>query len=140
MIFSFYINAEKFSDYTEVAEPEYSIAYEVWSLLRFDDNDVVIVENGKYKVIDREQITYLTVKNSKFDGKIYIYDKNTNKRKSEYSFKNGIADGKWTEYDKNEKPATIDYIKDYYIMKREIYVNGKLVVTKTFKDGLYMMP
>ena len=44
------------------------------------------------------------------------------------------------EYDKNEKPVSIDYLKNDYIMKRENFVNGKLIITKTFKDGLYRLP
>ena len=95
---------------------------------------------GKYKVVDNNSVTYLTIKNSEFHGKIYIYDKESNRLLSESGFKNGIADGKWIEYDKNERPVSIDYLKNDYIMKRENFVNGKLIITKTFKDGLYRLP
>ena len=142
IIFSFCINAEKFSDYTEVSEPEYTLMYETNGFYSVDKANETLneVEKGKYKFIDGALITYLSIKDAKFHGKFYVYERETNKLLSEFSFKNGIADGKWTEYDKNGKPALIDYLKDDYIMKREIFVNGKLVITKVFKDGLYRLP
>ena len=142
LIFSFYLNAEKFSDYVEVSEPEYTLIYEANGLYTYDEaGDILrVVENGKYKVVDGGLITYLTIKDAKFHGKIYSYNKDTDKLMYEYSFKNGKADGKWITYDKNEKPASIDYLKNDYIMKREIFVNGKLIITKTFKDRPYILP
>ena len=142
IFFGFCLNAENFSDYKEVSEPEYLLIYEANGLVLQDDNNGISgeVENGNYKFIDHAQIVYLTMKNSVFDGKIYVYDKKTNKRLSVYSFKNGIEDGKWIEYDKNEKPASINYIKNGLIMKRETYVNGQLVLTRTFKDGIAVNP
>ena len=142
IVFSFSINAEKFSGYIEVSEPEYVLIYETNGLYTSDETNGILetAEDGKYKVVDNNMITYLTIKNSKFHGKIYIYDKESSRLLSESGFKNGIADGKWIEYDKNEKPISIDYLKNDYIMKREIFVNGKLVITRTFKDGLYRLP
>ena len=142
IIFSFCINAEKFSEYTEVSESEYILVYETNGFYSFDAVNGIWneVENGKYKFVDGSLITYLSIKDGKFHGIFYVYTRDTNKLLSEFGFKNGIADGKWMEYDKNEKPALIDYLKNDYIMKREIFVNGKLVITKTFKDGLYRLP
>lgn len=142
IILSFYLNAEKFSDYTEVFEPEYTIIYELNSLFKnVQENDLINkAEDGKYKVIHKVNITYLTIKNTVFDGKIYIYDKNTKKLTAEYNFKNGTEDGKQTEYDDNEKPAIIDYIKKGFIIKREIFVNGELTVTKVFKEKIPVRP
>ncbi|MCP1224970.1 hypothetical protein [Sebaldella sp. S0638] len=142
IFFGFCINAENFLSYKEVSEPEYLLIYEANGLFLQDDNKgiSVEVENGNYKFVDNAQIVYLTMKNSVFDGKIYVYDKKTNKRLSVYSFKNGVEDGKWIEYDKNEKPASIDYIKNGLIMKRETYVNGQLVLTRTFKNGITVNP
>ena len=142
IIFSFCINAEKFSDYAEVSEPEYTLIYETNGLYSADKVNETWneAENGKYKFVDGALITYLSIKDRKFHGKFYVYERETNKLLSEFNFKNGIADGKWTEYDKNGKPALIDYLKEDYIMKREIFVNGKLVITKVFKGGLYRLP
>ena len=142
IVFSFFLNAEKFTDYLEVSEPEYVLIYETNGLYTFDEANGILnkVEDGKYKVVDNNSVTYLTIKNSEFHGKIYIYDKESNRLLSESGFKNGKADGKWIEYDKNERPVSIDYLKNDYIMKRENFVNGKLIITKTFKDGLYRLP
>ncbi len=142
IVFSFCLNAEKFVDYIEISEPEYALIYETNGLYTLDEMNGMLekAKDGKYKFIDNSTITYLTIKNSEFHGKIYIYDKENNRLLSEFEFKKGIADGKWVEYDKNEKPASIDHLKNDYIMKREIFVNGKLVITKTFKAGLYRLP
>ena len=142
IILGFCINAEKFSDYIEVSEPEYVLIYEAGGLyIVNEDNDVLTkVEDGRYKVVDEAQITYLTIKDSVFNGKIYVYDKKNNRIISEYNFKNGVEDGKWIEYDKNEKPASINYIKNGFTIKRETFVNGKLIITKTFKEGIPVNP
>lgn len=142
IIFSFCINAGKFSGYTEVSEPEYTLIYETNGFYSVDTVNKIWneVENGKYKFIDGSLITYLSIKDGKFHGKFYVYERKTDKLLSEFTFKNGIADGKWIEYDKNGKPALIDYLKNDYIMKREIFVNGELIITKIFKDGFYRLP
>ena len=51
IIFSFCINAEKFSEYTEVSESEYILVYETNGFYLFDAVNGIWnkVENGKYK-------------------------------------------------------------------------------------------
>ena len=142
IIFGLCASADKLSGYTEVSEPEYVLIYETKGLYTINNDNGVLtqIENGKYKFTDEMSVTYLTIKDSAFNGKFYVYDRKTNSIKYEYSYKNGIEDGKWTEYDKNEKPALIDHIKNGLIIKREIFVNGKLTVTKTFQEGIPVMP
>jgi antitoxin component YwqK of YwqJK toxin-antitoxin module len=142
LIFGFCINAEKFSDYLEVSEPEYTLIYEANGFFTMDKESGTYtkVSSGKYKFTDNDRIIYLTVKDDLFNGTVYIYDKEDKKLLSEENYTAGRANGKWIEYDNNEKPKQIDYLKDDYIVKRQIFVNGKLIVTKNFKEGLYRLP
>ena len=74
--------SENFSNYTEVSEPEYMLIYEVNNLLKGGDlavDPVGPAEDGKYKVVDENLITYLTIEKSSFNGKIYLFDRKTNK-------------------------------------------------------------
>ena len=131
--------SENFSNYTEVSEPEYMLIYEVNNLLKGGDlavDPVGPAEDGKYKVVDENLITYLTIEKSSFNGKIYLFDRKTNKKVAMYSYKYGIKDGKWIEYDSKERPRQIEYFKNGLLMKQEIFVNGKFVKRLVFPNGI----
>lgn len=121
------LNADSSEYYAEVSEPQYALIYEANGLYHIIKGKAVSVEDGKYKFIDDSFITYLEIKNSKLNGRIFVFDKKTNKKIYEYAFRRGIPNGRWITYDSNVKPQMI-----------ENYVEGVLLDRTTFSDGKFL--
>ena len=134
LLFTLFINAEHFKGYINVSEPKYSLIYEANGLYRSVDGMLKLVKEGKYKVVDSNLITYLTIKNSKFHGKFTIFDKKTNKKISEFNYKNGLKTGKWIDYNDSGEIVMIEYYKNNKLIQRNTLENGKVIEKELIRE------